>query len=153
MRLPGQLLTNFAALRVYAGEGLIWKGFVGLGFPLFTDIHLCECEIDLDPSQDHLIELSVIVDVGVVKLGPPKFNIGDRKKLNGSIFDQIIDTVEGTWYGVASDFRKHIYIDDQEIKESPGWFYEVNAKQVFKMTVDLPRELHYDPRYCKKEKK
>jgi hypothetical protein len=132
LKIKGELLASPSAITVLVDGHTVFCGLVGVGFPLFTDIDLCICDVDLDPAVDQLIELKIQIDVGVVKIGPPTITLGKFSEIKGSMFDTKIDTVDGKWYGVASDFRQEIFIDNVVQESKQGWYYEVNAKQVFK---------------------
>jgi hypothetical protein len=149
LKIRGSLLAHPSSLTI-SGNGLqIYRGFVGLRFPLFTEIDLCICEIDIDPATDSVIDLQIKVDLGVVKIGNIRPNIGDLTLINRDSFDTVIDTVDTKFYGVASDFRQKIWIDDLEQTVQAGWAHDVGVKQIFRTQLFVPKELQYDPRYRK----
>ena len=152
LKIKGQLLASPSAITVLVDGHTVFCGLVGVGFPLFTDIDLCVCDVELDPAVDQLIELKIQIDAGVVKIGPPTVNLGKFSEINGNVFDTKIDTVDGKWYGVASDFRQDIFIDTVVQESKQGWYYEVNAKQVFKTMFLVPQELQYNDCYRRNKK-
>lgn len=149
IKVRGSLLAEPSAVTVLANKIQIYRGFVGIRFPLFTEIDLCVCDIDVDPREDNILDLEMKVDLGVVKFGIIRPNLGNVKMIKPGLFDKTIDTTDSKFYGAASDFRQQIWINGVEQQIKPGWAYEVNAQQTFKTSLFLPKELQYDIRYKK----